>query len=163
MSLTVGIDPGITGAIAVLDSDGDIVAIFDMPTVELQRGKAAKRHIDPREVAYLLGYYRDRRGIACTYIEQVSAMPGQGVTSVFSFGRSFGCIEGVLGALEVPYSFVTPQQWTRDLKVPQGKDGHRDLCRRTWPQHAQLWKRVKDDGRADAALIARWGWLRGAR
>ena len=160
MSLTVGIDPGITGAIAVLDSGGDIVEIHDMPTVELKRGKTSKRHIDPYEFSLLSESYC---GAATFYVEQVSAMPGQGITSVFSFGRSFGCIEGVLGALEVPYSFVTPQQWTRDLKVPQGKDGHRDLCRRTWPQHADLWKRVKDDGRADAALIARWGWLRGAR
>jgi crossover junction endodeoxyribonuclease RuvC len=91
------------------------------------------------------------------YTERVFAMAGQGVTSVFSFGRSLGVVEGVLGALKIKNSLVTPQTWQKRMAVTGGKDGSRARAMELFPYQMALFKRVKDDGRSDAALIAVWG------
>jgi crossover junction endodeoxyribonuclease RuvC len=91
------------------------------------------------------------------YVERVSAMAGQGVTSVFSFGRSFGMIEGILAALKMPVTFVAPATWTRAIGRSPGKDASRARAMELFPNYEYFFKRVKDDGRADAALIAHWG------
>jgi crossover junction endodeoxyribonuclease RuvC len=84
-------------------------------------------------------------------------MSGQGVTSVFSFGRSLGVVEGILGALRIKNSLVTPQTWQKGIAVTGGKDGSRARAMELFPDQIELFKRVKDDGRSDAALIALWG------
>jgi crossover junction endodeoxyribonuclease RuvC len=88
-------------------------------------------------------------------------MAGQGVTSVFSFGRSLGAIEGVIAARSIKSTLVTPQTWQKAMGVSGGKDGARARAMEVFPWNVDLFKRVKDDGRADAALIAAWGLRHG--
>jgi crossover junction endodeoxyribonuclease RuvC len=97
------------------------------------------------------------------YVEFVGARPGEGAVGAFAFGRSRGVIEGVCGAAGVPLSFLTPAHWKRLVGIAPGRDG-KDAARseaiRRWPEHAPLFARVKDDGRAEAALIAVAGLVR---
>jgi crossover junction endodeoxyribonuclease RuvC len=147
----LGVDPGIYGAIAILENE-DIVQIFDMPTSEHIVGKAKKKRVNPQEIVLELALFKNQhiKGI----IELVNAMPGQGVTSMFSFGRSLGVIEGVLAGAMIPYTHVTPSVWKKAMGVNAGKDGSRELAMRTWPSKSELFSRKKDDGRAEAALLA---------
>jgi crossover junction endodeoxyribonuclease RuvC len=149
----IGIDPGLSGAIAVLTDDS--LQIHDMPVMTVDRNGKAKRQVSANELAELLNLYA---GKDChVYCERVSAMAGQGVTSVFSFGRSFGMIEGILAALKMPVTFVAPAAWTRAIGRSPGKDASRARAMELFPNYEYFFKRVKDDGRADAALIAHWG------
>jgi crossover junction endodeoxyribonuclease RuvC len=152
----LGIDPGLTGALALLTGEGRL-QVEDIPIVEVARNGKAKRQID---VAALTSYVRDlnpRHAI----IERVAARPGQGVTSMFAFGRSVGQIEGIISALGIPISYVTPQIWRRALAVPAGKDGSRLRASQLMPAYAERWRRAKDDGRAEASLIALWAVTQG--
>ena len=149
----IGIDPGLSGAVAIISDDS--LKVFDMPTMTVDRNGKAKRQVSANELAELLNLYA---GKDChVYVERVSAMAGQGVTSVFSFGRSFGMIEGILAALKMPVTFVAPATWTRAIGRSPGKDASRARAMELFPNHEYFFKRVKDDGRADAALIAHWG------
>jgi crossover junction endodeoxyribonuclease RuvC len=91
------------------------------------------------------------------YLERVNAMAGQGVSSVFSFGRSSGIVEGILAAYDITTTLVTPQTWQKSMEVRGGKDGSRERAMQLFPMHAAMFARVKDDGRADAALMAAYG------
>lgn len=153
--IVIGIDPGAHGAIAVLSTLGEL-AVHDMPAVTITRGGKQKTEIDTAALAHLL---RDARHNARAVVERVGAMPGQGVTSMFAFGRSVGQIEGALAALNIPVTYVTPQTWQRALSVPKGKDGSRLRASQVMPAYAGEWRLVKHDGRAEAALIAMWGVL----
>jgi len=153
MSYVIGIDPGISGAIAVFDwYTKKLVEIIDMPTLEVESGKTKKRHISAVSLANYLVGFTDTHIV----IEKVGAMPGQGVTSMFNFGRSAGIIEGVVAALEMPNTYVTPAAWTKAVGRAAGKDASRMRAMELFPAKADLFKRAKDDGRADAALIAYW-------
>ena len=98
------------------------------------------------------------------YVEFVSARPGEGAVGAFAFGRSRGVIEGVCGAAGLPVAFLTPSHWKRLVGIAPGKEGAKDAARseaiRRWPAHAALFARVKDDGRAEACLIAIAGLMR---
>lgn len=146
----VGIDPGVGGAIAAIH-DGQVTA-WDMPTVEVR----GKRHVDPHGVRQRLGLLPP---IAMAIVEHVQGVQGAGATSAFSFGRSFGVIEGILAALEIPTTLVRPQAWTKALNVSRDKGDHRRVAMGLWPSCASLFARAKDDGRADAALLCHW-WAR---
>jgi len=153
MSYVIGIDPGICGAIAVFDwYTKKLVEIIDMPTLEVESGKTKKRHISAVSLANYLVGFTDTHIV----IEKVGAMPGQGVTSMFNFGRSAGIIEGVVAALEMPNTYVAPATWTKAVGRAAGKDASRMRAMELFPSKADLFKRAKDDGRADAALIAYW-------
>jgi crossover junction endodeoxyribonuclease RuvC len=95
-------------------------------------------------------------------VEKVGAMPGQGVVSMWNFGRSAGIIEGVVAALRMSSTYVTPQTWTKAVGRAAGKDASRMRAMELFPTRADLFKRAKDDGRADAALIAYWYITRNA-
>lgn len=155
MSFVIGIDPGASGAVAILQHDGKFVQVFDMPTVEVKVGGKAKRRISPEMLVAELKLYTDEGAVA--WIEHVSAMPGQGVSSMFAFGESFGIARGVLAGLRVPTYTVPPAVWKRALQLNSGKDGSRSKAAQMWPASAGEFKRVKDDGRAEAALIAEYG------
>lgn len=157
----IGIDPGASGAVAVLNRDGQLVEVWDMPTVQIKVGMAMKNRVSPEMLAHeLSGWANQTR---CAYVEKVSAMPGQGVSSMFAFGESYGIIRGVLAGLGIKCETVPPAKWKRDLRVPEGKDGSRAKAAQMWPAKAGEFKRVKDDGRAEAALIAAWGIAESAR
>ena len=156
MNYVIGIDPGISGAIAIFE-DGQLDTILDMPTLKIASGKTIKSHISAIGLVRILETWTlVSDGQAHIVIEKVAAMPGQGVTSMFNFGRSAGIIEGVVAALQRPYTYVTPATWTKAVGRAAGKDASRMRAMELFPSKAELFKRAKDDGRADAALIAYW-------
>jgi len=150
----IGIDPGLSGAVAVLTGT-DSLAVFDMPTMTVERNGKAKRQVSASELAEII--YIMKNDNCHVYCERVGAMAGQGVTSVFSFGRSFGMIEGILAAFKLPVTYVAPATWVKAVGRGQGKDASRARAMEIFPNNQTDFKRVKDDGRADAALIAYWG------
>jgi len=151
MGLLIGIDPGVSGAIAVV-GDGRI-ACRDMPTVEIN----GKRRVCPAGLTAALQAIRhEGHSVEMVILEHVQGVQGTGATSAFSFGRSFGVVEGVLSGLFLRHALVRPQVWTKALGVSRDKGSHRAAAARLWPQHADLFARVKDDGRADAALLCHW-------
>ena len=145
---TLGIDPGASGALALLEGHR-LVGVFDMPTIAV-KGRAK---VLPAGVVDLIVAWKPDQVV----VEDVAAMPGQGVSSMFSFGRSVGILEGVVAALGYPLVMVRPATWKRDAGVPADKDAARLMATRLWPDQAALFQRKKDDGRAEAALLARWG------
>lgn len=151
--MILGIDPGNTGAIAVMD-EGKILALHDMPCTAKRTGKGLEVN------AYLLVTALRTLGITPegAYIEQVSAMPGQGVSSMFTFGRSLGVVEGVLAALQIPVQFVPPGRWKKHHGlIGKDKDASRTLVLSKYPDRTEDFLRKKDVGRADAVLIAEYG------
>lgn len=159
-SLVIGIDPGASGAIAFFDPEAGTLAVEDMPVVEIMRGGKTKREVSPHLVAFLFETRARVEKIGGVVLEKVGAMPGQGTSSMFAFGRSVGMIEGVVAGLQLPLTHVTPQAWQKAAGVRDGKDGSRARAVELFPAYASLFARKKDDGRADAALIAWWGATR---
>lgn len=155
----LGVDPGLDGALAACEPGSvDFVTLFDTPTLTVQ-GKGAKREYDVHAMARALrGYAAYGPGGVTALVELVHAMPGQGVRSMFSMGRGIGVWEGLLAGLGIPYAFVTPQRWKRALMDGMGKD--KDAARltamRLFPSIAGSFARKKDDGRAEALLIAEY-------
>ena len=153
-SRVIGIDPGASGAIALVVG-GVLISVHDMPTVTVERNKAQKRQVCPAGLSLLMQQLSPHRAT----VEKVGAMPGQGVSSMFSFGRSVGIIEGVLAAKQIPVTFTTPQAWQKQSGAAKGKDGSRQRVMELFPREAHLFARVKEDGRADAVLIALMGTI----
>ncbi|MCG7985048.1 MAG: crossover junction endodeoxyribonuclease [Candidatus Thiodiazotropha lotti] len=152
--MKIGIDPGISGAIAVLSADDEVIGIYDMP---IMRASKTKNQVNAAELAnIIIDVIGDKPMGVTAIIEKVSAMPGQGVSSMFNFGKGAGVIEGVLAALRVPVEFVTPQKWKKAAGlIGKDKDMSRTKAIQLYPD-APL-ARKKDIGRADAILIARYG------
>lgn len=152
MTNIVGVDIGSKGAFALLSLAGVLLEIEDMPI--LRDGPGNRPNVNAALVAGII--YRWRATQA--FVEFVGARPGEGPTGAFAFGRSRGVIEGVCAAAGLPVAFLTPPVWKRTVGIPPGKEGAKDAARseaiRRWPGHAALFARVKDDGRAEAALIA---------
>lgn len=143
-----GIDPGITGAIAVLDG-GQLVAVHDLPVTAKATGKGQALN-----AALLAEMVRELR-IDVALLEAQRAMPGQGVTSVFSLGRTMGVLEGVLAAAGVSYRLIEPATWKRAAGlVKADKDQSRTAALQLFPGAAHHLARKKDHGRAEAMLIA---------
>jgi len=151
--MILGIDPGLSGAIAWVSDDGHLIRVADMPTVEVN----GKKKVSPQMLVALLEDYDDAKMVA---IEDVGAMPGQGVTSTFNFGYSAGILAGVCAGLRMPTSFYRPSVWKRAAGVPADKGAARQMAQRLWPG-CRDFDRVKDDGRAEAALLARWVAMKG--
>jgi crossover junction endodeoxyribonuclease RuvC len=153
--MILGIDIGVQGAIALLDGNGALLEISDMPT--LHDGPKGRRAINaPLLAAIIFKSHADR-----AFVESVNPRPREGPTGAFAFGRARGVIEGVLAAAGIPATFVTPPAWKRAVGLTlASKDASRAEAIRRWPNHAELFARVKDDGRAEAALIGAAGLMR---
>ncbi len=152
----IGIDPGLSGALAVLDGDGTIVTVVDLPVIR-DRSLA---WIDGGELqSLLLDALAGRQGRAV--VERVSAMPKQGVASSFAFGVGFGSILGVLQAVHIPIELVTAAQWKRSLGLSSDKVASLHKARLLFPT-ADL-RLAKHDGRAEALLLAHWWSTRAAQ
>jgi crossover junction endodeoxyribonuclease RuvC len=153
--MIIGIDIGVTGAIALLDETGALLEISDMPT--LHDGPKGRRAINaPLLAAIIFKSHADH-----AFVESVNARPGEGPTGAFAFGRARGVIEGILAAAGLPVSFITPASWKRAVGLTlASKDASRAEAIRRWPNHAELFARVKDDGRSEAALIGVAGLMR---
>lgn len=159
--LVVGIDPGITGALALICTDPRgprLVDVKDVPTSSFTSGKGIKSHVMPAAVARILKDWKataDWMDVPIdVFIEDVHAMPGQGVTSMFRFGHVAGLLEGVAAALELPVHKVNPREWQARVRVRKDPDAGRARVCQIFPAAAAHFKRKLDHNRADAALIA---------
>jgi crossover junction endodeoxyribonuclease RuvC len=143
----LGIDPGASGALVLLE-DGHPIEWTEMPTIKV--GTATR--VNAPALADFIA------SCCCThvFVEQVHAMPGQGVTSMFNFGHSCGTVMGVLGAMNIPHTLVTPQAWKKEAGlIGTDKDAARARAIQLWPKWRELDKKGKGQALADAALIAR--------
>lgn len=142
--ILLGIDPGLSGAVAWFWPAVNAIRADDMPRVD-----------NEVNAAQLAAWLRDVRP-DCVFMEDAWSRPNDGHMQAFRFGQSFGAVKGVLAALGLPYSLVRPQLWKRDLRLTPDKEQSRALAIRTWPE-SDCFRRVRDHGRAEAALIALWG------
>lgn len=153
----IGVDPGVSGAVFVIKSD-ETFECFDMPTFEARRNKKNKRHVDAealvREIKACLA-----PGPSIGWAEAVSAMPGQGVTSSFLFGRSLGAVEGAFAGLGIPLNKVTAAVWKKAMGVTSDKRTSLEKARGLFPscEECGVFRLVAHADRAEAALIAQYG------
>lgn len=154
--LTIGLDPGFTGALAVLDTTGALVGLYDTPVLRLQTGKTA---YDVPGMAALLRPYTGQPGVYVV-LEQAQGRPGQGIVSTFSTGWGFGLWQGIVTTLDLPLTLVRPATWKRSVGLSSDKEQARLRAQQRFPG-ADL-RHKKDHGRAEALLLAWWGW-RGTR
>ena len=152
--LVIGIDPGITGSICFFE-DGKIIDLIDMPN--MADGKKQKKQVNGAQIyneILLRTKNVEKRNIKVV-IEHVSAMPGQGVTSMFNFGQSFGVLKGICSAMQLPMHFVRPAKWKRFFNIINAeKDASRTKAIEIFPYISTQLSRKKDANKADAALIA---------
>ena len=152
--LVISIDPGITGSICFFE-DGKIVDLIDMPN--MADGKKQKKQVNGAQIyneILLRTKNVEKRNIKVV-IEHVSAMPGQGVTSMFNFGQSFGVLKGICSAMQLPMHFVRPAKWKRFFNLINAeKDASRTKAIEIFPYISTQLSRKKDANKADAALIA---------
>jgi len=152
--LIIGIDPGISGAICFFE-DGKVKEIIDMPT--MAEGKKNKKQVNGPQI-YNEIYSRTsklQKKEIIIVIEQVSAMPGQGVTSMFNFGQSFGVLKGICSAMQLSMYFVRPAKWKKYFSlIKTEKDASRTKVIEIFPYISSQLSRKKDSNKADAILIA---------
>lgn len=146
--LILGIDPGLSGAFAILD-DGKLTHVADLPTM----GEGASRMLDSGALADALKPLTFDLAV----IERVGAMPGQGVSSMFRFGQAVGQAVGVIHTLGIPLKWASPGAWKRAMGLSSDKERARALAIETFPSLRAQFARKKDHGRAEAALMALWG------
>ena len=150
----IGIDPGLSGAIAVLD-DLKIFDLFDMPI--MPEGKKNKNQLNSAQLVNIIKKNLIPSGDTFLIVEQVSAMPGQGVTSMFNFGQTFGSIKGICAALNLPIFFVRPAKWKKHFDlINSSKDASRTKVIEMYPSISPRLSKKKDVNKADAILIARY-------
>ena len=152
--LIIGIDPGISGSICFFE-DGKILDVVEMPT--MTHGKKNKRQVNGSQVYNEISKRIkkiDKKDIR-VIIEQVSAMPGQGVTSMFNFGQSFGILKGICSAMQLPMYFVRPAKWKKHFSlINSQKDASRTKAIEIFPYYSSNLSKKKDINKADAILIA---------
>ena len=147
--MILGIDPGLSGALVLLTADHHL-RVLDVPTL---KAKSRGREVNWSEVARWI----DTHLIDHAVIETASARPGQGVSSMFKFGYVCGGLRGMIAAYSIPVTMISPQRWKREMGVPAAKDGARARATELLPESSEFFRRVKDHGRAEAALISLWG------
>ena len=149
-----GIDPGVSGAISILENK-KVIEVFDMPT--MIDGKKNKKQVNGAEITNIINNEMINDSDIKVIIEQVSAMPGQGVTSMFNFGQSFGVLKGICAALKIPIYFVRPVKWKKHFNlINSEKDASRTKVIETFPYISSQLSKKKDGNKADAILIARF-------
>ena len=152
--LIIGIDPGISGSICFLQ-DGKILEVIEMPT--MTEGKKNKKQVNGsqiyNEICRIINNI-EKQDIRIV-IEQVSAMPGQGVTSMFNFGQSFGILKGISSAMQLPVYFVRPAKWKKYFNlINSEKDASRTRAIEIFPYFSSQLSKKKDSNKADAILIS---------
>ena len=150
----IGIDPGLSGGIAILE-DNKVKEMVDMPV--MADGKKNKRQLNSAFLARLIKDNIKDIEDTVMVVEQVNAMPGQGVTSMFNFGQTFGAIKGICAALELPIFFVRPAKWKKHFElINSSKDASRTKAIEMYPSIAEKLSKKKDVNKSDAILIARY-------
>ena len=152
--LTIGIDPGISGAICFMEK-GKIIEVIDMPS--MAEGKKNKKQVNGSQIynEILKKVNEIKNSEVRVVIEQVSAMPGQGVTSMFNFGQSFGILKGICSAMQLPVYFIRPAKWKKYFNlINLEKDASRTKAIEIFPYFSSNLAKKKDSNKADAILIA---------
>jgi crossover junction endodeoxyribonuclease RuvC len=150
----IGIDPGLTGAIAIMENN-KVLSMFDMPV--MSDGKKNKRQLNSAQLVKILNDNILKNEEISVVVEQVNAMPGQGVTSMFNFGQTFGAIKGVCAALGLPIFFVRPSKWKKHFElINSSKDSSRTKAIEMYPSLSDDLAKKKDVNKSDAILIARF-------
>ena len=152
--LVIGIDPGISGAICFFEN-GVIKDIIDMPV--MAEGKKNKRQVNGSQLynEIVIRIKKFSKNDIFVVVEQVSAMPGQGVTSMFNFGQSFGIIKGICSAMQLPMFFVRPAKWKKYFNlINSEKDASRTRAIEIFPYFSSQLSKKKDSNKADAILIS---------
>ena len=157
---TLGIDPGKGGAAVLLDDNGWILYVWDTPTLKI----GTKTVYDTGAMANILTECSASTRPFGVAIEKVGARSGQGVTSMFSFGEGYGLWQGMVAMARVPITFYTPQKWKGSVLagMPEGKGSSLVRAKQLWPT-SEFFSRKKDEGRAEAALIAHYHQLQISR
>ena len=152
--IIIGIDPGVSGGISILENK-KVIEIFDMPT--MIDGKKNKKQVNGSQVTNIIKENLKSGKEIVVVVEHVNAMPGQGVTSMFNFGQSFGVIKGICSALSLPIYFVRPTKWKKYFNlIKTNKDASRTKTIEIYPEISSKLSRKKDGNKADAILIARY-------
>ena len=152
--LIIGIDPGLSGSICFLEN-GKIIDVIEMPV--MTEGKKNKRQVNGSQTynEILKRINKIENQDVRVIIEQVSAMPGQGVTSMFNFGQSFGILKGICSAMQLPMYFVRPAKWKKYFNlINSEKDASRTRAIEIFPYFSSQLSKKKDSNKADAILIA---------
>ena len=152
--IIVGIDPGISGAICFF-SKGDVIDVIDMPT--MSDGNKNKKQVNGRQIFYEISEVKKNFSSETfnVVVEHVTAMPGQGVTSMFNFGQSFGILKGISSAMQLPIYFVRPTKWKKYFNlINSEKDASRTRAIEIFPYFSSQLSKKKDCNKADAILIA---------
>ena len=150
----IGIDSGLSGAIAILENN-KVLNLFDMPV--MSEGKKNKRQLNSALLTKLIKDSITNNEEVTVVVEQVNAMPGQGVTSMFNFGQTFGAIKGICAALELPIFFVRPSKWKKHFElINSSKDSSRTKAIEMYPKLSNHLSKKKDVNKSDAILIARF-------
>ena len=152
--MIIGIDPGISGSICFFE-DGKIIDVIEMPT--MTDGKKNKRQVNGSQIynEILKRINKIEKQNIRVIIEQVSAMPGQGVTSMFNFGQSFGILKGICSAMQLPMYFIRPAKWKKYFSlINSQKDASRTKAIEMFPSFSSQLSKKKDSNKADAILIA---------
>ena len=152
--LIIGIDPGISGSICFF-KDGKILDVIEMPT--MTEGKKNKKQVNGSQIynEILKRVNKLETSDIRVIVEQVSAMPGQGVTSMFNFGQSFGILKGICSAMQLPIYFVRPAKWKKYFNlINSEKDASRTRAIEIFPYYSSYLSKKKDSNKADAILIA---------
>lgn len=156
MTCFLGIDPGLSGAIALYNPAIDMLHVADIPVHELRKNGKLRREPDVQAICDIISDCAVRPHVS-VWIEHVSAMPGEGAVGAFTFGKVVGLLTGVCAANRLIIERVTPSVWKKALAVPSDKDGARARASQLLPAHSRNWPLKKNDGRAEAALIALYG------
>lgn len=151
----LGIDPGLTGALALFDPAAERLLIEDVPTFTLKSGGRKKSTVDHYGLARIIDAWVSLNPVV--WLEQVGTRPGEGAVGAFSFGKTYGLLLGIAAAHFLRIELVTPASWKSALKVKGDKDVSRQRASALLPRHSGLWPLAKHDGRAEAALIALHG------
>jgi len=151
--LIIGVDPGISGSICFFE-DGKILEVIEMPV--MTEGKKNKKQVNGAQIYNEFSKRINRKDDEIrVVIEQVSAMPGQGVTSMFNFGQSFGILKGICSAMQLPMFFVRPAKWKKYFNlINSQKDASRTRAIEIFPYFSTQLSKKKDSNKADAILIA---------
>ena len=150
----IGIDPGISGAVCFFNN-GKIIDVIEMPS--MSEGKKNKKQVNGNQLYNEIKFHISQinQQEISVVVEHVTAMPGQGVTSMFNFGQSFGVIKGICSAMQLPIHFVRPAKWKKYFNlINTAKDASRSRAIEIFPKFSEKLKRKKDSNKADAILIA---------
>lgn len=157
--LAIGVDPGLSGALVVIDlDDNQIIDVIDMPIFQTKtaaRKSGHFNHLDVHKLSFMLEFYAPN--VACAFLEEPGAMPDQGLSSTFQFGRVCGQIHGVMAGHNIPVYLAKPGAWKAAMGLSSNKEASRELASLIYKNGPELWPLKKHNDRAEAALLVAYG------